>query len=459
MKKLLRIFVLAVGLASLGGCSESEYDIPNLFPEEYHKILYILQSGEHQETLYITGSTMQYQYAVVKSGSDPTMEAEVNMRVMSQEEVDTKWSDLTGIPHYVLPVSSYTLSETNLKFTSEDAFKNLNITINPAIVEAFIEEQKTNNPEDASYMKFVLPILAEGATTSDSINSLKNYVMLTVADIMEPTIGFEDTNIHKQFIGQSDKTINIPVNLEVANQWDFTSRVVVDEAYVDAYNAKNGTNYLPFPNSAIEFPETVSFTVGKQGILPVKVNYSKLTSSPTMDKNYMVALKLEMGELFGVSQTKSHYVMATAYQMPDRSSWTWKVNSESSSEGTNGWLTNVYDDKSSTYWHSNYGNGNGVVNLLPYIFTIDMKEVRTVTQFGLYGRQHASNSDLKTGFFEASSDGVNWTQIGTFQVAKGIQPETICPVTPTATRYLRMTITESHRSQNSAVGELYVYGY
>jgi hypothetical protein len=459
IKKLLKMFVFTAGLALLGACSESEYEIPNLFPDEYHKILYLLESGEQEVTLYITGESMSYRYAVVKAGSESTLEAEVNMRVMSQPEVDTKWSDLTGIPHYVIPASSYTLGETNLKFGATDAFKNLDITIIPEEVNLFVEQKKAEDPLNADYMKFVLPVLAEGATRGDSINSQKNYVMITVSNILEPTIGFADTDIHEQFIGQGNTPIGIPVNLDVANQWTFTSRVVVDEEYITTYNAANNTNYLPFPASAITAPDMVNFTPGNQGLLNIRVDYTALEKTADMDKNYMLALKLEKDDLFGVSPTNNRYVLATTYRMQDRSSWGWSVNSESSQEGTNGWLRNVYDGNIASYWHSNYGNGSGVVNRLPYSFTIDMKEARTVCTFGLCARQSANNSDLKAGYFETSSDGVTWTQVGTWSMAKGLLPEQLYPITPVTARYLRINIMESHRSQNAGVGEINIYGY
>lgn len=36
----------------LAACSESKYDIDQLVPEEYHKILYVNNSGKQEVTLY-----------------------------------------------------------------------------------------------------------------------------------------------------------------------------------------------------------------------------------------------------------------------------------------------------------------------------------------------------------------------------------------------------------------------
>lgn len=41
----IRTILLMGGLVLLGACSESKYDLDQLVPEEYHKILYVNNSG------------------------------------------------------------------------------------------------------------------------------------------------------------------------------------------------------------------------------------------------------------------------------------------------------------------------------------------------------------------------------------------------------------------------------
>lgn len=458
MKKILRMFLFSTGVAFLAAsCDESEWEVQNLFPEEYHKILYILDSGEKEVTLYKTGLNTEFTYSVVKAGSEPTETAAANTKVISQAEIDTKYSNIQGTPYWVIPEGSYEIKTKELSFSSSDAFKYISFTINPEAVETFMIKQKELDPENAQYMKFVLPIIIEGVTAKDSVNSMKNFVMLNITNVVTPTVGFVDIGIQEQYIGQADASIEIPINLDVENQWDFTSRVVIDDDYIKAYNAEHGTSYLPFPASAIEVPEMIQFTPGNQTTMNVQVKYSNLPKADMA--NYMLAIKLEKGEQFDISETKNYYVLATTYRMNDRSNWKWNVNSESSQEGNNGWLTCVYDGNTNSYWHSNYGNGSGVVNLLPYTFTIDMKEVRTVCSFALWSRQSANNSDLKEGYFEASTDNENWTKIGTWTMGKGELYEHLYDVSPTQARYLRVWITASHRGQNAGVGEIYVFGY
>ena len=454
MKRISNILLFA-GMALLTtSCDESEWEVQNLFPEEYHKVLYILDNGEKEVDLYKTGLNTEFSYSVVKAGSEPTETAAVNVKVASQEDIDAQYSDITGTPHKVIPENAYEITTTELSFGSDDAFKSINFTVNPETVEGFMEQQRALDPENAPYMKFVLPIIVEGVTVNDSVNSLKNSLMLSVTNVITPTVGFATTELQEQYIGQGDTSIEIPVELDIDNQWDFTSRVVIDNDYIDAYNSEHNTSYLPFPESAIEMSDVIEFVSGNQAAINVRIKYSELDKTNRDD--YMLALKLEKGEKFEASSTNNRYILVTSYRMNNRDSWGWEVNSESTQEGA---LANVYDDNPKTYWHSNYGQGHGPANQLPYYFTIDMREVRNVYGFALWSRQDASNSDLKKGYFEASTDNATWTKIGEWTMDKGTLYEHYYDVTPTQARYLRLYITESHRKQNAGVGEIYVFGY
>lgn len=56
----------------LSACNNSKYDLENLVPQEYHKILYVNNSGKQEMTLYDTGEDYTYTLSVIKTGSDPT---------------------------------------------------------------------------------------------------------------------------------------------------------------------------------------------------------------------------------------------------------------------------------------------------------------------------------------------------------------------------------------------------
>ena len=92
----IRTILLMGGLVLLGACSESKYDLDQLVPEEYHKILYVNNSGKQDLTLYDTDEDNKYTLSVVKSGSDPSLTASVKVSVLTQAELDEEYSEPEG---------------------------------------------------------------------------------------------------------------------------------------------------------------------------------------------------------------------------------------------------------------------------------------------------------------------------------------------------------------------------
>lgn len=183
MRKFLKYLTVVAGMFTMIACSESEYEIPNLIPDEYNKILYFLDSGEQSVTLSNEESNKSFRTSIVKAGADPTALADVKLEVMTQEQVDEKWSKLTGRPHYLLTPDCYNISETSLSYAANDMYKAFTVTFNTSAVIDFIAEKKASYPDDVEYMKYVLPIKAIGVNEDDSINSQKNYVLYSIDNI------------------------------------------------------------------------------------------------------------------------------------------------------------------------------------------------------------------------------------------------------------------------------------
>lgn len=472
MKKLLRIFLFTAGVASLTtACDESEWKVQNLFPEEYHKILYVLDSGEQEVTLYKTGSNTEFAYSVIKAGSEPTEAAAVNIRILSQSEIDTKYSNIQGTPYWVIPEGSYEIKTKELSFGSNDAFKYLNFTINPEAVETFMKQKKADTPAEAPYMQFVLPIWLEGTTATDSVNSQKNYVLMNIKNIQSPKIGFSDYEVKEKDYSLSelvDINESVEVMLDVDNQWNFIINADINKQYVADYNAAHSTNYQLLNPDMVTFDKEITFTeTSSSATLNLSVKLSQLaTLGQSGFGDYMLPITLgeeTIGDVaFGRSDERATYVFVVKnhgkYSTAERASWTWSVNSWASNEGNNGFLKNVYDGNHASYWHSRYSAGEGVTNQLPYIFNIDFGTAKTIHQIGLVNRNHATYTDTKAGIVEISTDGTTYTQVGTFSLIKGDWNEQVFPLTPIKARYFRFQIKESYRGSNCALGEVYLYG-
>ncbi|MCD7941158.1 MAG: hypothetical protein LUH50_14500 [Bacteroides intestinalis] len=185
MKKLIGMFIFAGALLGMSACSEPEYEIDNLIPDEYNKILYIKDSGEQSIVLQNEEPTYNKSVSVIKGGAVPTMEAHVNISIMEQADIDSKWSNLTGRPHLLLSADCYTLSTSSLNYTAEDMFQDFTVTFNTPQIVKFIDNMKADPQyqDQKEYLKYVLPLVVSGASKTDSVNSQKNYVLFSIDNI------------------------------------------------------------------------------------------------------------------------------------------------------------------------------------------------------------------------------------------------------------------------------------
>ena len=130
----IRTILLTGGLVLLAACSESKYDIDQLVPEEYHKILYVNNSGKQEVTLYDTDADNLYTLSVIKSGSDPSLTAAANILVLTQAELDVKYSEPEAVNYQLIGADAYSLAASSVDFSSADRYKLVTISLKPQVV-------------------------------------------------------------------------------------------------------------------------------------------------------------------------------------------------------------------------------------------------------------------------------------------------------------------------------------
>ena len=86
MKKIVYILFLFGLLFVNSSCEETDYQ--KLFPTEVHKILYLKNSGFEDVTIYRDGTVTEYPVTIVKAGSELATTANVQLRVLTQKELD-----------------------------------------------------------------------------------------------------------------------------------------------------------------------------------------------------------------------------------------------------------------------------------------------------------------------------------------------------------------------------------
>ena len=311
--KVNYIGIACLAVLLLTACDESKYELENLVPEEYHKVLYINKSGTQELTLYNTGELNTYAFSVYKGGSDPSLTASGEIAVHSQEEVDV----LYGADYRIIPSGSYSMDTDRLDFASEERSKVVTLSLSTDLIGAAMEA----NPE-ATY---VLPLYL--TSEKDSVNADKSELFIRITDVLTPAMGFTDTDIQplSYTYGFNTESVEVGFGLDTDNNWDVECQFVVDPGYVTAYNAENGTAYKLFPEGNYSFEDVVTLPTGTSTTdLAVTLNGNGLTPG-----EYMLPIRLDNVSLFNIAENAVYPLVVRVVGIKlDRAGWSIQANTE-----------------------------------------------------------------------------------------------------------------------------------
>lgn len=440
MKK--RMIWLAGCLVALAACDESKYDLDQLTPQEYYKILYVKDGGEQALSLYDTTEDYVYTFSVVKGGALPELSANADVKVLNQTELDAEY----GTGYTLLSSNMYSIDVTHIELTADKPYQQVNVAFKPQAIKALME--------DDADLKLVLPLQVVSET--DSINANLNDAFLAIEDVVMPTVGFASTTLSLDSYDYASLPAaiskEIPFKLDLDNMWDITCGFDVDADYMDTYNTNNYAGYRLLPEGSYELPETVELPSGTTTTnVVVNIDGSQLAPG-----DYMLPVRLSSVSEFEISSTSNVYPLCIRVLAPqlDRTGWTATASSEErTGEGSNGALVLTLDGNTGTYWHSEWQSGTGV---LPYELDFDPQEEYTITHVAM--RNRSGYTDVDWGYFYVSDDQENWTEVGTFKMQKDGSTQMFAVKTPTQGRYFRVEIKASNRETHCALSEVYFYG-
>ena len=179
-----RIIYMLAGVAfTVVACSEiPQADYADLFPEEYHKVLYFKKSGKEEMNVFVNSECVR-SYTVCKAGSEPSLTADCMVEVMDQERVDTVYNEPEGENYVVLPESAYQLSQSNMSFASNETWKTGKVTFFPSELKALFANK-------AEYETLVLPLEISSEEQGTVVNKEKSVVFYKIMSITELELGF-----------------------------------------------------------------------------------------------------------------------------------------------------------------------------------------------------------------------------------------------------------------------------
>ena len=409
---------LLLGGVVLANVACTDIDEDKYYQQEYHKILYLKTSGEIDATLFQTGQNTDYSITIIKAGSDPSLAANVHFAPMTQTELDIYCAS-RGTEYQAMPATCYTLGETDFKFDGNEPYKTTNLVLKTSEIDALLK----NNPD----IDYVLPFSL--TSQQDSINADKNLLILKPS-VVVPSISFKESGVVNEFMAKSGKTLEIPMNLQIDNQWDFDCNVEVD------FTALEGTAFEALPANAYELENggKVAFKAGSNASLKIKVN-------PLTQASGVIPLRIKNIEGKDFAIDKEPVLIRVSIDKYPLTASMLSTNAKEPSEGS---LEALLDGDVTSYFHSAWS----VSIADKHYVQVAIPDNLTSFWFSYTNRQANGNAALAWFDVQISSDGQNFTKLKDFAWdadglpggAAGVY-ESPALTSQTPFRYIRFTMT------------------
>lgn len=403
MKKIVYILFLFGLLFVNSSCEETDYQ--KLFPAEVHKILYLKNSGFEDVTIYRDGTVTEYPVTIVKAGSELATTANVQLRVLTQKELDED-AGYAGSSYKVLSANCFKLSADAIEFASTDFYKIANLRLDPAAID---NEISAGSATDV----FILPLRLSSSV--DSINSEKSDLLIKPT-VVAPSVSFdgksEAVNMHNVKDSEDGYAVSYVVKMDgINNKWNFTVPLSVGgQNVIDEYNAANGTEYQVAPEGAyvLDPAGSLSFDVEKNEVTgTVILHRSKMVKG----EKYLIPLMLGDCDNENIKTSKTPYYLIADYGFTKLAITAEMLSSNSVHPSDGGGLAALVDNDPESYYHSNYntptdGKGYGI-----YI-DVHLKTPVQSVMFEYIGRNTNWNPPApKKIYLYVSNDGTSWTKI------------------------------------------------
>jgi len=173
------MYAAAALVLSGTACDDSEYDLQSLVPEQYHSVVNIQDDTNERLRIYDTGRNMEYEFTVLRGGSDPSKSIEAEAVPMTQQELAKYSAD------YVLLPSDYYTLDGRVEMAPEMGSDKIHVAFTAEQITA-IRELGAALEAPKSYC-LALKLESEGTTVFGSKD-----VIVRRLDVMQQQLGFSE---------------------------------------------------------------------------------------------------------------------------------------------------------------------------------------------------------------------------------------------------------------------------
>ena len=376
---------IASMLALLAACDQDKYELDNLVPEEYNKILYIKEYGTPEITLYNADEKSTYSFSVNLGGKDfMAQPAACDIRTLTQAEVDQKYSIPEGTNYKVL-TKGYSIDNLHLDFATEEFYKQVTVSMTPKVIE-----DEINTAPNSTW---VLPICLH--SESDLVNAAKNEIFMKI-NVVSPSVGFNSA-VERivQYENGTPRVNSVEFGIDAENQWGLTCTFAVDETYAAAMYP----TYKLLPAECYEFSENIQLRKGEK----IADLFITFTGEKLEWGDYVLPIRMSSDPVASSPEKNMHVLV-----IHHSSNWEVTGKYEERRYNSGGKFKHLLDGDPKTFGASHWDGPNA--RDLPPVLVIDTKEEHS---FGKIGFMHIDNDGQKDKHnyqleFYVSSDSRTW---------------------------------------------------
>lgn len=449
-------------MLSMAACDNSDYELDNLIPDKYKRVVCIQNDQTADLELFDVGLTLNTEITILRSGGDPSLDAAAAIVSMTQDELAEY-----NVNYKLLDPSYYTVG-SKIDFAPEERYKNMSISFD----SDKIKDMKENCNDGTYYM--ALKLQQQGETTVDKE---KNYILRRIV-VKDATIDF---GLSSGIINMSGDNAGFTVSLPFENSdfdiaWDMT----IDNTFDDSEESTELGNSLPakyarrgLPAGAIANSDVATMEPGTNS-----VNYAIEMPEGTPYGVYWFKVKLSNPTLneMPIASTNGDIEATVRYEyMPEVtvtslctaiSGWAtaldntgWKFVPESQMTSNPGSLV-VDGDTAAAFWENRWGSGGYGTYSLPFNAVLDMGSEQNVTiiepwrrpggyvtdtrSFEVYAAESADYSNPES----IETSGLTYLGTVDFGSSSNSKQAQLFALDPARTQYLILRFTGSNRNNS-----------
>lgn len=415
---ILNIWLLGcVGL--FASCSDLDGNYDELVPEEYHKILSLKDIGTQELAMSVEEDKYDYQLSVIKGGLRKDLEANVTLKILTQEEVDTEYNDKLGTNYQVLSADMYAIADADLNIPGEQTGKTTTVSFKPGKIYSAIKGSVNN-------ANFVLPVRL--VSTQDSVNADKNEVLLR-CNVSPVVVSFVESK-EQLALNSAEESTTLPVSIIKKGKLSTDIRLeVISQSYLDEkYSIPEGVSYKVLADDMYELSTNpISMGASSTSIIteiilhPDKIYEAKKNNSGVV---FVLPIRLlALSETAGADKDEllliSGFHTYTNEEVTDKSKWkiaygtlTYEPWGHTYSYLFDGITSNNYSWMG--YVNDSHGGNYGI----PYI-VVDLGSPYFIAQLGAYSkwdvRASGANFYITTDDINPSLSDNDWNMLLGYQ--------------------------------------------